>query len=89
MAWKIEFSSAAEKALDDLPKEQVRIILKFLHERLAPNLNPHSLGDSLKGNQFSGLWRYRVGDYRLICQIQDEEITVLVLRIGHRREVYR
>ena len=69
MAWKIEFSSAAEKALDDLPKEQVRRILKFLHERLAPNLNPRSLGDSLKG--------------------QDEEIMILVLRIGHRREVYR
>lgn len=89
MAWKIEFSSAAEKALDDLPEEQARRILKFLNERLVPSFDPKRLGDSLKGNKFSGLWRYRVGDYRLICQIQDEEITVLVLRIGHRREVYR
>jgi mRNA interferase RelE/StbE len=59
-----------------------------LRDRLQPAENPRQLGKPLQGDK-GGLWRYRVGDYRLICEIQDERITVLVLRVGHRKDVYR
>jgi mRNA interferase RelE/StbE len=63
-------------------------ILSFLLDRLQPASNPRQWGKPLHGDK-GGLWRYRVEDYRLICDIQDETITVLVLRVGHRKNVYR
>jgi len=63
--------------------------LKFLSERVARVENPRSLGKPLQGSRFGEFWRYRVGDYRLICKIEDERLLVLVLRIGHRKEIYR
>lgn len=58
-------------------------------DRVAKLDNPRSIGDALTGPDFGQYWRYRVGDYRIICEIQDKKVVVLVLRIGHRREVYR
>ena len=67
-------------------------ILKFLYERLLaspdPSFDPRALGKALVG-EMQGLWRYRVGDYRLICRIEDRAVTILVLEVGHRREIYR
>ncbi len=63
-------------------------ILSFLRDRLQPASNPRQWGKPLHGDK-GGLWRYRVEDYRLICDIQEETITVLVLRVGHRKNVYR
>jgi mRNA interferase RelE/StbE len=63
-------------------------IIRFLRERVQPSDNPRQWGKPLHGDK-GGLWRYRVGDYRLICDVQDERITVLVLRVGHRKDVYR
>lgn len=60
-----------------------------MQERVANLENPRSLGQALQGSEFGHYWRYRVGDYRIVCDIQDKKIVVLVLRIGHRREVYR
>lgn len=89
MAWKVEFESAALKELERLDLPDARRILKFLAERIGAGNDPRAIGEPLKGSRFSGLWKYRVGSFRIICQIQDEAVTVLVVRIGHRRDVYR
>ena len=89
MAWRIEFSPGAHKELKDLDPPVARRILKFLVERIAPCEDPRSIGEALKGSKLGDFWKYRVGDYRLICTIEDGELKVLVLRIGNRREVYR
>lgn len=89
MAWKIELSPTADQGLDALDRTVTRRILRFLYERVAKLENPRSLAQALQGSEHGGLWRYRVGDYRIICEIQDKKLIVLVLRVGHRREVYR
>jgi len=88
MAWKIEFDPAALKELSKLDKPVEQRILKFLRERVAKLDDPRRIGASLQGT-LSGLWKYRVGDYRLICSLEHNRLVVLVLRIGHRREVYK
>jgi len=89
MAWKTELSPEAEKELDRLDPQAIKRILLFLRDRLSKSENPRRLGTALKGTQFKNMWRYRVGDYRLICNIEDTKSKILVLRIGHRKEVYR
>jgi mRNA interferase RelE/StbE len=86
--WRIEFDSAAAKELKALGASEQRRILKFLRDRVATREDPRRMDHALTG-EFSGLWRYRVGDYRLIVAIEDKHLVVLVLRIGHRRQVYR
>lgn len=89
MVSKIELSVQASRELDKLDPPQAKRILKFLNERLAPLENPRSIGQALRGSELGEFWKYRVGDYRLICKIEDKRLLILVLRIGHRREVYR
>jgi len=89
MAWKIELSDTAARELDRLDPPQSKRILKFLNERVAPLQNPRSIGQALRGSELGEFWKYRVGDYRLICRIEDDRLLILVLRVGHRREVYR
>ena len=89
MAWKIELSPAADQGLDKLDHAVARRILRFLYERVAKLENPRSIGEALTGVKLGSYWRYRVGDYRIICDIQDQKVIVLVLQIGHRREIYR
>jgi mRNA interferase RelE/StbE len=86
--WNIEISRSAERQITKLGRTAQVAILRFLRERLQPANNPRQWGKPLQGEK-GGLWRYRVGDYRLICDIQDEKITVLVLQVGHRKDVYR
>ncbi|MGP8251613.1 MAG: type II toxin-antitoxin system RelE family toxin [Terracidiphilus sp.] len=88
MAWKIELSVEADRQLDKLDAQIARRILKFLNDRVAPLDNPRSIGEALHGSRLGEFWKYRVGDYRLICSIEDKLVLILVLRIGHRREVY-
>ena len=88
MTWRIEFD---ERARRDLRKFDVAVqerILNYLRAHVASEESPRRYGEALKG-MMAGLWKYRVGDYRLICEIQDEKVTVFVVRIGHRREIYR
>jgi len=87
MAWKIEFEPAAQRELDKLDKSVANRILKFLHGRVEKLDDPRKVGQNLRG-PLSEFWKYRVGDYRLICSLEDDRFVVLVLRIGHRREVY-
>ncbi|MGA3334388.1 MAG: type II toxin-antitoxin system RelE/ParE family toxin [Terracidiphilus sp.] len=88
MAWKVELSQEADRQLDKLDPQIARRILKFLNDRVAPLDNPRSIGEALRGAKLGEFWKYRVGDYRLICSIEDKLVLILVLRIGHRREVY-
>jgi mRNA interferase RelE/StbE len=88
MAWKIELSVEADRQLDKLDPQIARRILKFLNDRVALLENPRSMGEALHGSRLGEFWKYRVGDYRLICSIEDKLVLILVLRIGHRREVY-
>ena len=88
MAWTIKLTEAALRQLAQLDKSVERRIRKFLQERLAPLDDPRSIGQALHG-QLEKFWRYRVGDYRLIANIEDDRLVILVIRIGHRRQVYR
>jgi mRNA interferase RelE/StbE len=89
MIWKIELAAEAERELDKLDRQVARRLLKFLHERVAPLDDPRGIGEALKGSRFGELWKYRVGDYRIVASIEDEVLLILVVRFGHRREVYR
>ncbi|MGC8877533.1 type II toxin-antitoxin system RelE family toxin [Thermus sp.] len=89
MGYRIEFDPRAVKELERLDREVARRILRFLRERVAALEDPRSLGEPLRGPELGRFWKYRVGDYRLICHIRDQEATVLVVRVGHRRDVYR
>jgi mRNA interferase RelE/StbE len=89
MAWRIELSGLARKNLDQLDHEIRRRLLKFLHERVANLDDPRSIGEALKGSKLGEFWKYRVGDFRIITDIQDGVLCILVVRIGNRREVYR
>jgi mRNA interferase RelE/StbE len=89
LAWTIELRAKAEKQLEKLHRKDAQRIMTFLEERLAKHDNPRSLGEPLQGTLLGGYWRYRVGDYRIICDIQDQKLVVLVVEIGHRSSVYR
>jgi mRNA interferase RelE/StbE len=88
MAWNLELSPRAQQQLDKLDKTAARRIAKFLYERVGRLNDPRQIGEPLQGTLI-GLWRYRVGDYRVICTLEHDRLVVLVLRIGHRREVYK
>ncbi len=89
MAWQVELSATAERELKQLDAQHARRILKFLHERVARLENPRSIGKALQGLRLGEFWKCRVGDYRLICKIEGDRLIVLVLRVGHRKEIYR
>jgi mRNA interferase RelE/StbE len=88
LAWRIEFLPAAEKDLAKLGRAEAKRIIETLKTRIAPLDDPRRLGTALTG-ELGGLWRWRIGDYRVIARIEDERITILVVRIGHRRDIYR
>ncbi len=89
MVWQISVSETAEKQLGKLDRQVAQRIKSFLRERVAVLENPRSIGEALKGSELGEFWRYRVGDWRLICEIQDKQILITVLSLGNRREVYR
>jgi len=87
--WTIRLEKSAEKELRKLDPQIARRILDFLYNRLAVLKDPRSLGDVLHGNELGAYWKYRIGDHRVIAEIHDAEIVIMVLHVGHRREVYR
>ena len=89
MAWRIELTATAVKQLAKLDKNEAKRITSFLRQRLAVLEDPRSTGKTLTGPHLGAYWRYRVGDYRLICDIQDSALCILVIEIGNRREVDR
>ena len=89
MVWQIEVSDAARKQLSKMGRVEAKRITAFLRQRIASLDDPRQLGEALQGTRFAGLWRYRVGDYRILVEIRDEVVTVIVIGVGHRGEVYR
>jgi mRNA interferase RelE/StbE len=89
LAWTINYTESARKQLRQLDKQTARRILDFMDERIAAQEDPRNTGRALTGTMLGAYWRYRVGDYRIICDIQDGALCVLVIEIGNRREVYR
>ncbi len=87
MAWTVEVSNYAEKQLRKLDKPIQKRLLDWLVDRIEGCKNPRHFGEPLRG-EMAGLWRYRIGDYRVICEIQDQQLVVLALAVGHRREIY-
>lgn len=89
MAWRIELDPAVERELSKLDPPAARRILIFLYERVALLDDPRSIGEALKGSQLNQFWKYCVGNYRIIANIEDSTVRILVVRIGHLREIYR
>ncbi|HEX5720457.1 MAG TPA: type II toxin-antitoxin system RelE/ParE family toxin [Thermoanaerobaculia bacterium] len=87
MVWTVEFDDRAVRDLRDLDPPVSREILRYLRERIATDHDPRRFGRALTGDK-QGLWRYRVRDWRLICRIEEERLVVLVVGVGHRRDVY-
>ncbi len=88
MVWRIELTGTATKQLGKLDRSDAKRILAFLRERLASHEDPRSLGKALTGPALGTYWRYRVGDYRLICDIEDSDLRILVIQVGNRKNVY-
>jgi len=86
LAWLIGIDDAAKK---DLIKQIARRITGFLRERVSLLDDPRSLGHALKGSELGDFWRYRAWDCRIVCEIQDRALRILVIQIGNRREIYR
>lgn len=88
MAWRIEFLPDAVKELKKLDRSVARRIITTLEERIATLDDPRTLGSALTGDH-AGYWRWRVGDYRVVAQIKDERVVIIIVRVAHRRKVYR
>ena len=89
MVWRIELTATAAKQLAKFDRGEAKRITAYLRQRLASLEDPRSAGKALTGPQLGTYWRYRVGDYRLVCHIQDDALCILVIEIGNRREIYR
>ena len=89
MAWKVELSNLARKNLDQLDPHVSKRIMVFLLSKIAISDNPRNVGSALQGSELGEFWKYREGDYRVIAQILDAEVKILVVKIGNRKQVYR
>ena len=89
MAWRIEYSRDADKEIAKLDMQIAQRIIKFMGDRVAKLENPRSIGEALAGSKLGNYWKYRVGHYRIIADIQDARLCIQVVRLGNRREVYR
>ena len=88
MAWSVEFTATAEKQLLKLDKPWQALIVDYLEDEVAQLADPRLKGKALVGDK-KGLWRYRVGDYRILCQLLDSELVIVAVTIGHRKDVYK
>jgi mRNA interferase RelE/StbE len=88
MSYRLSYSEKFDKSLEKISKSNAQKILRYLKKNIDGSENPRAFGKALKGS-LPGLWRYRVGDYRIICNIQDDECIVLALETAHRKDIYR
>ena len=89
MAWTVNYTETALRQLRKFDKATARRIIDFMDSRVATLSEPRSLGSALRGAALGAFWRYRVGDYRIICDVQDDALCILVIETGHRKESYR
>lgn len=87
MAWNVEFTVTAEKQLKKIDRKWQALILDYLEDEIATLKNPLNKGKALLGDK-KGLWRYRIGDYRAICKIEDDLMVIVAVTVGHRKDVY-
>jgi mRNA interferase RelE/StbE len=88
LAWRVEWEDEALKELKRLDTRAQRLIVRYMKDKIATEENPRRFGDPLR-KDLKGLWKYRIGSYRVICSIEDQKIVVLVVRVGHRRNIYK
>jgi mRNA interferase RelE/StbE len=88
LGWRIDYTEGARRTLKSLDSAVSARILKFMDERVGALDDPTQIAERLRGG-LAAYWRYRVGDYRIICDIRKQVLTVVVIEIGHRREIYR
>jgi mRNA interferase RelE/StbE len=89
MAWEVRLSDRARKDLKKLDRQVATRVLRFFYERIKGENDPRSIGTALEGSELGEFWRYRIGDWRAVCRIEDETVTVLVLTVEHRSQVYK
>ena len=89
MAWTVDYTETASKQLRKLDKQTARRIVDFMDDRVAGQQDPRSTGKALTGPLLGAFWRYRVGDCRIICDLQDGALRVLVVEVGNRRDIYQ
>jgi mRNA interferase RelE/StbE len=89
LAWTIELTDEALRQLEKMGRSNAVRIREYLRKRVATLDNPRLLGKPLQGGALGHLWRYRVGDFRVLCELRDAQLVVLIVEIGHRREIYR
>lgn len=89
MGWTIEFTDDAARQLGKLDHAEARRIREYLRKRVAMLENPRLVGHALKGSEYGHLWRYRAGDYRILCELRDRTLLILVVDVGHHSEIYR
>lgn len=87
MTYKVEFTRKALKELKKLDRHTAALILGWIRKNLENCEDPRQHGKALTANR-TGEWRYRIGDYRLLAKIEDQKITILILNVGHRRDIY-
>ena len=88
MSWQVHTTARFDKEFKKLDRYTQKMLKGWITKNLENTDNPHIHGKALTGD-LAGLWRYRIGDYRLICECQDERLVILALSVGHRREIYR
>lgn len=86
--YKVEFTKKAIKNLSKLDKKNAKLIMSWISKNLVDCENPRQYGKDLKGDK-KGIWRYRVGDYRILANIQDDKVIIMLLEIGYRKEIYK
>lgn len=89
MTWRLELLDDARDDLKKLDRKDAERILEFLHKRVEALNTPRAIGEALQGERFKDLWRYRVGDFRILANIEDHVSLVYVVKIAHRKEAYR
>ncbi|HUU05067.1 MAG TPA: type II toxin-antitoxin system RelE/ParE family toxin [Patescibacteria group bacterium] len=89
MVWLIKIEEGARKDIAKLDRPVAKRVISFLRERLEKLDDPRSIGEALKGKKFAEFWKYRAGDVRIIARIEDKELLILVVRVGHRKNVYK
>ncbi|MBU5669879.1 type II toxin-antitoxin system RelE/ParE family toxin [Peptoniphilus sp. MSJ-1] len=88
MTYKVKFSNKANKIFKKIDRPIQKLIISYLENNLEGCENPRAIGKALVGNK-KGLWRYRIGNYRLICEIKDYDLIILIINLGHRRDIYK
>jgi len=89
LAWTIDYTDTALKQLRKLDKQTAKRIVDFMDERIGHQQDPRASGKALTGPLLGAFWRYRVGDFRVICDIQDGQLRILVIEVGNRKDTYR